>query len=415
MKKSFLIVLFALCFTLTPISVLAQTAEANIKYSDSLYEQNEIAQAPRLTFEYNKDEQSKNSNAPEIGCKAAFLADPESGKIFYEKNAHEKMYPASTTKILTALIVLENCNVEEKVKISQKAVDLIPEGYSNANLKPGEEHTVYTLLQALLIPSANEAAYALAEHVSGSIDAFAELSNKRAKELGCETLHFVNPNGVHDDSHYCSAYDLYIIAKECRKYDVFNEIVKSKSFTVPPTEIYKNNDRKYENTNELLLPSSSCYYSHCTGIKTGHTTPAGECLVSGSSKDGLDLICVVLGGEIKQNGINERFYDSKKLLEYVYENYSYKTFAKKYQSYGKRIIENATKDTSTLDTYILTDIKSLAPNEINAKNVVYETELPEVLEAPIKQNQVLGKVTYRVDGFIYSTNIVASHDVEKKP
>ena len=341
------------------------------------------------------------------------MADPVSGKVFYEKNAHKRMYPASTTKILTALLVLENCDPRDMVTVSKRAIDLMPSGYSNANLKAGEQFSVYTMLQALLIPSGNEAANALAEHVSGSVEAFAALCNERAKALGCETLHFVNPNGVHDKRHFCSAYDLYLIAKECQKYKVFNEIVQTKSFTVPATEVYPAADRHYNNTNQLLF-EGSYYLPDCTGIKTGHTPQAGECLVASCSGDDLNLISVVLGGRIL-GSTNERFSDSKKLLEFVYDNYAFKLIADKAVPLAKVSVRNAVADQEMLDVVIRTDICCVAPNGITPDNVHSELNLAEDIKAPIRQNQVLGTVVYNVDGLVFETNIVASRDVEKKP
>lgn len=420
MKKKFLIGLLTVCFVFLPLTAAAESGDAkslfadgSFPYSDALYENNEIAGETKLTFAYLPDEQQTSINAPEIGCKAAYVADPVSGKVFFEKNAHQRMYPASTTKILTALLVLENCRLKETAAVSQRAVSLVPDGYVRANLQAGEELTVFSLLQALLIPSANDAAFVLAEHVAGSVEAFAELCNNRAKELGCETLHFVNPNGIHNEDHYCSAYDLFLIARECQKYKAFNKIVKTKSFTLPATEAYPNKDRTFNNTN-LLLSAGSYYLPCCTGIKTGHTNEAGECLVASSTKDDLNLISVVLGGRILGN-INERFSDSKKLLEFVYDNYAFKQIADKTKPLGQVNVINAVKDQETLDVMIGTDIYTIAPNEIGPDSVDSKVEIAKEIKAPIKQNQVLGTVTYRADGLIYSTNIVAARDVQKKP
>ncbi len=423
MKRRVLVSLLAICLIMSPVSAFAQTESPNenahspeMKISDSLYEKNEIADEEKTVFEYDRTEQEVLNTAPIIGCEAAYVADPVSGKIFYEKNAHQKRYPASTTKILTALVVLENCSMDEMVKVSKSAIDAIPAGYSNAGLKVGEEQSVYTMLQALLIPSANEAAYALAEHVSGSVKAFADLCNKRAKELGCEKLHFVNPNGVHDNDHYCTAYDLYLIAKECQKYDVFNEIVKTTSFTVPASKLYNKADRTYSNTNELILPTSASYFfPYCTGIKTGHTTPAGECLVSSAEKDGLNLICVVLKGTITSRGVNERFYDSKKLMEFVYNKFTYKQIANKEKPLGQIEVKHAKSGVKTLDYYAASDLYSITPNSTAYENIEPEIEIDEAVKAPIKANQVLGTATYKIDGLIYSTNIIAKEDIEKKP
>ncbi|MBR5424388.1 MAG: D-alanyl-D-alanine carboxypeptidase [Clostridia bacterium] len=419
MKKRILCLLLAACFALTPPCASAQAAGAAndivSPYTDVLYAADEIARDPRILFEYVREEQALPPDLPAIGCEAAYVADPVSGKVFYEKNAHKKMYPASTTKLLTALVVLENCTMEETATVSQSAVDAVSWEYVNAGLQPGEELSVYLLLQTLLICSANEAAFVLAEHVSGSTEAFAELCNRRAKELGCETLHFVNPNGIHSEDHYCSAYDLYLIAKECRKHNVFNEIVKMTSVTVPPNDVCPRTDRIFETTNELLLPESEYYYAPCTGIKTGYTDFAGQCFVAGSTLGGLDLITVVLNGSILEDETNERFTDAIRLMDYVYGRYSYHMIADSSVPVARIHIDNATKDTAMLEAVLQADIYSAAPNGITPGNAAAAVELPEDLKAPIKKDQVLGTVTYKADGMNYTTNLVAKNAVEKKP
>ena len=395
MKKKILLIILLAIMIITPIGVYA---DSNTEY------------VPTVTLEYDQSAQSMPDNIPDVGSKAVYIANPVTGKVIYEKNAHEKMYPASTTKILTALVTMENCEMTDTAVVSQTALDLVPEGYSNANLQVGEEHTIEDLLYALLLPSANEAANVLAEHVSGSVEDFAELCNKRAKELGCENLHFVNANGMHDENHYCSAYDLYLIAKECQKYEVFNEIVRTKTYTIPATEIYPE-ERTIKNTNELLFPGTY-YYSNCTGIKTGHTTPAGECLVASSSFDNIDLICVVLGGElVNSKGLNDRFYDSKSLFEYTYENYSVKTLAEKGDIVATLDVGRATDETRKLEVVVDTDISTIVPNDINKENVAATISLLDNIKAPIEENQVLGQITIHADGLNYTTNIVASHEV----
>lgn len=416
MKKSAFISIIIAFILVLPINVLANnnenvtTSNTAANYGASLDNQSKI------TITYKKDEQSVLENIPQIGCKAAYVVEPTTGKVIYEKNAHEKMYPASTTKILTALIALEKCQPTDKAVVSKNAISLVPEGYSNAKLQVGEELTISDLLYALLVPSANEAANVLAEHVSGSVEAFAELCNNRAKELGCETLHFVNPNGLHDDNHYCSAYDLYLIAKECEKHEIFNEIVKTKSFTLPITNVYSRRDRTFTNTNLLILPnSSSYYYPYCTGIKTGHTTPAGECLVASSSHNNINLISVVLGGEINNKGLNERFFDTKQLFDFTYDNYALKDIINKNHVITNVNVKNATKETASLDVIVNVDISTIVPNDIDINNIRSSVELDDNISAPIKQNQVLGKITFYADGLNYTTDLIASHAVEKLP
>lgn len=407
MNKRILISIIMVLMLVSPISVYADNNITGDVTSDYKHE---------VILKYERDEQKVLDNVPQIGCKAAYVAEPTTGKIIYEKNAHEKMYPASTTKILTALVVMEKCGLTDTAVVSQNALDLVPEGYSNAQLKSGEELSISDLLYALLIPSANEAANVLAEHVSGSVEAFAELCNNRAKELGCETLHFVNPNGLHSEDHYCSAYDLYLIAKECKKHEIFNEIVKTTSFTVPETNIYPRKDRILKNTNSLILPNSlSYYYPYCTGIKTGHTTPAGECLVASSSHDNIDLISVVLGGGTNSKGLNERFYDTKQLFEFVYNNYSMKEISKKDDVITNINVKHATKETASLDIVISADIATILPNDIDIKKIHKTIAMDENISAPIEQNQVLGKVTFYADGLNYTVDLIASHQVEKLP
>lgn len=423
MKTRILIVLLTLCCLLTPLSVfasdagvLAETSAAVSSFKDGLPAAGTVLTEPKVVVEYDRDAQETPDDLPVIGCKAAFVADPVSGKVFYEKHARKKMYPASTTKLLTALLVLENCDLDDVAVVSRRAVGLVPDGYVRANLQPGERLSVRVLLQALLIPSANDAAFVLAEHVGGSVAGFAKLCNRRAKELGCEKLHFVNPNGIHDDDHYCTAYDLYLIAAECQKHDAFNEIVQMKRVTLPATDVYRSADRTFQNTNQLMNAEATSYYvAGCTGMKTGYTPEAGQCMVASCDERGLSLISVVLGGTVKQNGLNERFTDSKALLDYVNLNYELQTFAKANAVLRQMEVKKATKDTALLDVIVPAEIRCVAPNALTAENVPVEIDLPAELKAPIKQNQVLGTVTYSVDGFCLAANLIASHEVVKKP
>ena len=409
-KKRIVILFILICFLLQPVIIYAD--DINIESESNIVN---VDNQQSTKVEYRIDEQIKLDNEPEIGCKAAYIAEPSTGKVIYEKNAHEKLYPASTTKILTALVVMENCEMNESAVVSKRALALVPAGYSNAKLQAGEEHTIETLLYALLLPSANEAANVLAEQVSGSVEEFVDLCNKRAKELGCENLHFTNTNGMHDEEHYCSAYDLYLIAKECRKYDIFNEIVKTKSFTVPATNIYPRNDRTFKNTNELLQ-DGTYYYSYCTGIKTGHTTPAGECLVASSTYNNIDLISVVLGGKSQNSlGLNERFYDTKQLFEFTYDNYAIKEISNLGDVVAKIKVGKATKNTSELDAIVDTDFSTIIPNSLSKENIQTTVIIDDDITAPILENQVIGKITYHADGINYTTNVVASHLVEKLP
>ncbi len=373
----------------------------------------DIGYDPTVSSYYTGEGQTVLSSAPETGCRAVYIADPESGKVFYEKNAHKRMYPASTTKLLTALLVLENSSLSQKTTVSQRAIDLVPPDYVTANLQAGEEIDIETLLYLLLLPSANDAANVLAEFVGGSVEAFAELCNQRAKELGCENLHFVNPNGVQSEDHYCTAYDLYLIAKECRKYGIFNTIVSTKSFSLPADEIYTENDRKFVNTNEMLF-SGAYYYEYCTGIKTGRTNPAGECFVGSASKDGINLISVVLGGKAENSrGLNDRFDDTKKLFSFFYKNYSVKTVAEKGEAFFSVRVPDATADTSSLDLVLAADVSALIPNSLSSDEIRFSISVKKDICAPLRKGQRLGEIVFYADGTVCKADLVAKHAVKK--
>lgn len=251
------------------------------------------------------------------------LVESNTGNILYEKNAYKKMYPASTTKILTAIIVLEKCYLNERVTVSNAAVEAVPSDYTKANLKPGEEFTVEELLNVLLIPSANDAANVLAEHTSGSISEFAKLMNEKAAEIGLKDSNFTNPSGIHDENLYTTAFDLSLLARYAMKIPKFRQIVQKTSVELPATSIYPHTDRIFQNSNLLLIKeATSYYYEYTTGIKTGYTTPAGDCLVASAKKDDIEFIAVCLHAGNLDNGSREKFLDCKTLFEYAFANYT---------------------------------------------------------------------------------------------
>lgn len=229
----------------------------------------------------------------EIYSEAAILVHSDSGKILYSKNADEKRYPASTTKILTAILAIENFSLEDKLTASYEAVMSIPSGYSNAAIQVGETLTVKELLEVFLVHSANEAGFILAEEISGSFSEFANLMNKKAQEIGCKNTHFTNPSGLHDENHYSTAYDLAQIAKYCMQNETFRSFVSMPSCTIAPTDMYE--ERYFRNTNEMLNSRSEYYNENIIGIKTGYTSQAKNCLISGYKQNNIELISVVLG------------------------------------------------------------------------------------------------------------------------
>ena len=351
-----------------------------------------------------------------INSEAAILIDSSTGKVLYEKNSHEKMYPASTTKILTAILTLENCDLSDTTTVSYNAVMSVPSGYSNAALQIGEELTIEQLLQVLLVHSANDAANVLAEHVGGSIESFATMMNTKAEEIGCTNTHFTNPSGKHDEDHYTTAYDLALIAKYCMQNSTFRYMVSQKSCTIAPTNKYE--ERTFSNTNDLLKTNNTnrpdnYYYKYAIGIKTGYTSQAKNCLISASNKDGFELIAVVLGAAQTPEGLSARYIDSKNIYEYGYSNYT----IKKIKDAGDKItqvqVRKATKDTKNLDVCVSKEITALINQSENTNDILPTITINDNLSAPIAKDSVVGNVKYVIDDVEYTADLIAANDVKK--
>ena len=347
----------------------------------------------------------------QIYSEGAILMDSTTGKVLYGKNENQKQYPASTTKILTAILAIENCNLTDKIVASYEAVMSIPAGYSNAAIQVGEALTVQELLDMFLIHSANEIGNIFAEHISGSVENFATLMNKKATEIGCNNTHFTNPSGIHNVEHYSTAYDMALIARYCMKNETFRKIVSTLSCTIQPTEKYEK--RYFRNTNDLIDPSSKYYYEYAIGIKTGFTSQAKNCLIAASKKDNLELITVALGAEATEDGKSGRYVDSLNLFEYGFSNYKVQEIATKDSIIEEISIENATKETKTLPLLLKDNILGLIPKKLDLSVLDYSVELNENISAPISKGAVLGKITYTIDGITYSSDLIASHSVEE--
>ena len=354
------------------------------------------------------------ADEPNLNSEAAILVEVSTGRIIYEKNSTKQMFPASTTKVLTAILVIENCELDEIVTVRESALSNIPSGYVTCNLQVGEQLTVKDLLYALMIPSANDAAYVLAEYVAGSVEDFSVMMNNKARDLGCKTTHFVNPNGIHEDSHYSTAYDLYLIADYAMKNEFFRNLVAATEYTLPATEKYPSEDRILKTTNELLNENSrKYYYKNAIGIKTGYTSRAGNCLIGGASRDGLEFIAVVLNGGTTNEGLNSRYVDSKKLFEYAYDNFTLTKIIEKGSVVQTLEIENGTKETKHLDLVIDETITVVNNKSIDMNSVIPEINLKETLEAPIAAGDTIGTIKYKVDDIEYSAKLLAKTNVEK--
>ena len=368
-----------------------------------------------LIFILNISKSYAVSEAPEISSESAVLIESSSEKILYSKKDDQKMYPASTTKILTAILTLENCKLDDIVTVPYEAISIIPSGYSVAALQAGEQLTVEQLLQVMMVHSANDAANALAYHVSGSLEGFASLMNQKVADLGLQNTHFTNPSGMQNENHYTTAYDLAIIMKYCMKNSTFRSLAGLKSCTIPATNKYE--ERIFKTTNELLIydnrdVKSNYYYKYAIAGKTGYTTEAKNCLVSVSNKDGFELICVVLGAGIYPNNLSAKFIDTKTIFDYGYNNYAIRILRDRNAIATQTSVSNGSKETKELDVLINDDIIAVVSQDDLETDFSPEIILQDNLFAPIAQGQVIGKIVYNIDGIEYSSDLIASHSVE---
>ena len=350
----------------------------------------------------------------EITSPVALLMESETGTILYEKNAYDKMYPASTTKIMTAILALENCNLNDIATVSKNAVMSVPIDYTNANLQIGEELTIEDLLYAFLIPSANDCGYVLAEHIAGSTEKFADMMNSKAIELGCKNTHFTNPSGIQDENHYSTAYDLALIGRYAMKNETFRKIVSTPSYNLPATNKYDSTDRRFVNTNFLIRESQpKYYYKYATGIKTGFTDDARDCVVASAKKDGIEYIAVILYASYTESWLKEKFVDSVTLFNFAFSNYTTKSLGTQGQIFDKIKISGATKDTKMLNVVLKDDINAFVSNSEFDYSFEPNIVLNDNLKAPITKGDILGSVSYTVNDVVYSSNLIAGNDVEK--
>ena len=352
-------------------------------------------------------ETSYISKLPTINSRAAIIIDRKSKIILYGKNEKEKRKMASTTKIMTATIVLENSNINDIVEVSKKSAGT---GGSRLGLKTGDKISVHDLLYGLMLCSGNDAAVALAEHVGGSIEGFADLMNKKAQELNLINTHFVTPHGLDNDDHYTTAYELAILTDYALKNKVFAQIVNTKNYTVT----INGNSKNLSNTNELLGTLNGVY-----GVKTGFTNGANRCLVTACKRNDLDIICIVLGADTKKF----RTQDSIKLIEYTFNNYQHINIKKiidskfenwKLKNLSKFTIKKGIPNKIELSlSNIENEIIPIRNNEVNAINI--EINCNKELEAPIKENKKIGELTVNINNKkVINLDIMNTINIKKK-
>ena len=356
---------------------------------------------------------------PDILAKAALLMDVETGTVVYAKNEHEELYPASLTKIMTALLTLEaidegKLTMDQELTATASALEGLASDGSSAGIKVGETMSVRNLLYCMLVVSANEACDILAEAVSGSVSAFVEAMNAKAQELGCVNTHFANPNGLHDPQHYTSAWDMYLITAAAMEHEDFMTICDTANVVIPATNM--SGERNYWTTNHLLSTWRVIGYrnTEAHGIKTGSTDAAGHCLVSSAMRGSLHFVSVILGADrVEENGVGNirSFSETTRMFNYGFDNFTYKTILE-----SKEIIQEVPVTLSEMDhvtVHPAQDIEVLIPKVLNAEDLERTITLEEPVEAPVSKDQKLGTMTLSYDGTVYATvDLLASYDVE---
>ena len=335
----------------------------------------------------------QSTKIPNVEAKSAIVIDFETGRVLYEKNAYEKRPMASTTKIMTAIVALENGNLNDDVTISKRAALI---GGSTIKSRQNEVYKLSELMYGLLMKSWNDAAIAIAEHISQSVENFVKLMNNKAIEINTLDTHFVNPHGLDRDGHYTTAYDLANIARYAMKNENFSKIVSTKSKTI-------SNGKTFNNTNELLF-----LYDGCNGIKTGFTNKAGRCLVTSVKRGSERYISVVLGCETK----NKRAQSSKEILDYAYENYKRYELINSSEVYEMvKVVKGKKNEIGVLpkDTIIL------PINKDEYSNLSTNVYVKNNLTAPITKGQDMGYVEFMANGeIIAKTSLVAKENVKRK-
>ena len=344
---------------------------------------------------------------PDVNSRACVVIDRKTNSVLFGKNENSKKKMASTTKIMTATIIIEKCNLSDTIEISKKAAGT---GGSRLGLKTGDKITILDLLYGLMLRSGNDAAVALAEYAGGDINGFAELMNAKALELGLTNTHFETPHGLDSNEHYTTAYELALLSNYALNNPTFAKIVGTKNYTIT----INGSPKDLSNTNELLGNMEGVY-----GIKTGFTNGANRCLVTACKKNNMDIICVVLGADTKKF----RTIDSIKLINYVFNNfvvYDLESFVNKNFEDWKKDNLNTFIINKGLSQDVLLNIENLYISKVPIRKDLINSfemkvECQKYFKAPVKGNSSIGNIVISNSGKeIAKCNISIMNDIDKK-
>ncbi|MCI7540652.1 MAG: D-alanyl-D-alanine carboxypeptidase [Veillonellaceae bacterium] len=364
------------------------TGEVSAALADDI-----IKKAPQETPKVDGLVLSPDDALPRVTARSAVVMEAKTGRVLYERNMGDRRFPASTTKIMTLIIALEKGNLDDVVKVGPHAAGT--EG-STLWLEEGDEITLRELLYGMMLHSGNDATVAVAEHIAGSVDAFARLMTDKAHEIGAKDTNFVNANGLPDDAHYTTAHDLALIASYGYTLPEFEKIVSTKEITFPWV---KDDTHRLRNENQMLW-----LYEGGNGVKTGYTDAAGRCLVSAAKRDGIQLVAVVLDS-------NWMWNDSILLLDYGFSKIDRTTVVKKHAQVGMVAVTGSRArrlGVQTKDEIVLPVVDGTAGYE-------QTIDLPHAVKAPIKKGDVVGTLRVSYEGKeVAKTDLVAMQDAEQK-
>ena len=349
-------------------------------------------------------------------AKAAVLYELNSGTMLYTWNPDGKIYPTSMVKMMTTLVALENGNLDEMVTVTRSVLNQVPIGILGMDLKAGEEITLEDLLYGVMVASATDAAVVVAVHVGGSIDAFLQMMNDKAAELGCQGTHYGNVHGLHDEETYTTARDICRITEAALENETFRTMFQTATYTVPETN--KRPERELITTNHMMnVRNKKYYYELVTGGKTGATDQGGRCLTLTAEKDGMELLCVLMGATptMEENGslsAHGSFEESKILIDYAFEKFEFRQVFFDGQSLAQYPVEGGS---SHVVTQAATSVSTILPVEVDETQLkwVYEGQ-NSAITAPVEKGQKLGiaQVWYG-SKCLAQTDMVAINGVEK--
>jgi serine-type D-Ala-D-Ala carboxypeptidase (penicillin-binding protein 5/6) len=398
--KKFLVMLSAICLLFNNTAV----SNAQIINHSIVTDRNTTDNKENTEDKTKNNENLWPQNSPNVHSEAAIVMEASTGAILYSKNIHQTYYPASITKVLTALLAIENSSLGETLTFSKKAIFDVDLDSSRIGIDVGEQLTMEQSLYGIMLESANEVSYGIAEHVAGDVESFSKLMNEKAKELGCTDSNFVNPHGLPDPNHYTSAYDMALISRAAINNDTFRKITGTRIYTIPPTNIQE--ETRYL-ANHHKFVKGNIKFDGIIGGKTGYTSKALYTLVTFAERDGMTLISVIMHCD----SIPNEYSDTASILNYAFDNFSIYNISD--------IVGNKSEDTSSLFTkycplfnrntsklQICPKGNIVLPNDANYNDAKKEIELTPINEIKDGEN-VIGSIKYTYGGtYVGSADII---------